>query len=229
MALGDSFTVDGKLYKPTIFYIQAQAAYAKSLIFIAEARVAVRAHNFIWAAIASYYSLFHLTNFLMFACPQLVDLKLMRTFLKTLGSSGAEDPTNQIQHRVLSDFLKECEVHGLPQRVRSLLTDARKVREEYANYGPRIIWRRGQPTFLTHGFRPSDVRKITLGVAPLLKKALLWSCSQSPSSEVICVCVAGALKSFLENRDLHYAVWCSTEVLREAELIRTSLGILRES
>ena len=53
MALSRSITIDGKTNKPTIFAVQAQASYAKSLIFVAEARVAVRTNNYIWAAIAS--------------------------------------------------------------------------------------------------------------------------------------------------------------------------------
>jgi hypothetical protein len=73
MALSQSITINGKTYKPTIFAIQAQASFAKSLIFVAEARVAVRADNYIWATIASYYSLFHLAISLMFMCPQLIE------------------------------------------------------------------------------------------------------------------------------------------------------------
>jgi len=45
MALSRSITIDGKTNKPTIFAVQAQASYAKSLIFVAEARVAVRTNK----------------------------------------------------------------------------------------------------------------------------------------------------------------------------------------
>ncbi len=222
MALSRSITIDGKTNKPTIFAVQAQASYAKSLIFVAEARVAVRTNNYIWAAIASYYSLFHLAISLMFMSPQLIEPTLLTRLVKKR-AGGTDDPTDLISHRYLPRFLSDCESHGLTPRLRELLEIARKIREEYANYGPRIVWRDDKPTFLTRGFRPSDVRRITMSIVPLLRRSLLWARKQQSYSQIVFVAVAVSLDWFLRNRDLHYTKWCSRQVLVEAEALRRKL------
>ena len=222
MACSQLITINGKTYKPTIFTIQAEASFAKSLIFVSEARIAIRTENFIWAAIASYYSLFHLAIFLMFACPQLIEPKLL-TRLVQRRAGGTDDPTNLITHRYLPKFLSECESHGFAPRLRELLEVARNIREEYANYGPRIVWKGDRPTFLTRRYRPSNVRRITMSIVPLLRKSILWARKQHSSAHIVLIAVAVSLDWFLHNRDLHYAKWCSKEVLTEAEEIRCKL------
>jgi hypothetical protein len=111
MVLSSSITVDGETYKPTIFAIQAQASCAKSLIFVAEARVAVRANNYIWASIASYYSLFHLAISLMFMLPQLIEPRLLTQLVKKR-ADGADDPTELISHAYLPRFLNRPDFSG---------------------------------------------------------------------------------------------------------------------
>jgi len=222
--ISHSIAIDGKTYKPTIFAIQAQASYAKSIIFLAEARVAIRANNYIWAAIASYYSLFHLANSLMFMSPQLIEPRLLARLVKKR-ADGTDDPTSLIPHSYLPRFLSDCELHGLTPRLRELLEIAKDIREESANYGPRIVWRGETPTFLTHRFRPSNVRRITISIVPLLSKALIWARKQHSSSHIVLIAVAVSLDWFLQNRDLHYAKWCSKEVLAEAEALKCKLPL----
>jgi hypothetical protein len=59
--MGNLIDSSGKAYKASIFWPQALVSYAKAVIFAAESRISIKSHEYIWAAIASYYSLFHLT------------------------------------------------------------------------------------------------------------------------------------------------------------------------
>lgn len=222
--LDENIRIDGTMYRPTIFAIQAQAAYAKSLIFLAEARVAVRSHQYIWAAIASYYSLFHLSVSLMFMVPQLIEPKLLARLVKER-AQGAHDPTSSIAHRYLPPFLTNCELTGLTPRLRELVETAKNLREEYANYGPRVVWKDDKPTFLTCGYSFSDVRQITKSIPPLLKEVPFWARKQCESADIVAGVAAISLDWFLNKKDLLYRNWCSPDVLTEAKKLRAKLPL----
>ena len=217
-----TITVDGKTQKATIFAVQAQGAYTKALVFAAEARVAISERNNLWAAIAGYYSLFHLSIALMFMAPHLVAHSLLGKLVRNR-DDGLADPTGSILHRHLPEFLKGCEAAGLPPRLRGQLAAAKRIREDYVNYGPRSVWRHGKPTFLTHGMRPSDARRVVLSIPPLLRRSLRWAHAQHDDSYIIVVAVTAAIPWFLRNSDLHYSRWCSPKVLAEAEALLGTL------
>jgi len=222
MPSNSPLTIDGQTHKATIFAIQAQASYTKSLVFAAEARVALADRNCLWAAIASYYSLFHLSIAVIYLAPHLVEPALLAQLVRKR-CAGLEDPTTLISHRQLPKFLSACEASGLKPRLRELLLNAKDIREEYANYGPRIIWKHDKPTFLTHGFRPSDVRRIAVSIPPLLRSSLRWAHKQDESSQFVILAVTVSIPWFLRNKDLHYSKWCSPKVLAEAESLMLTL------
>jgi hypothetical protein len=64
-------------------------------VFAAEARIAFRQHELIWAAIAAYYSLFHFSLVLVFILPEEIEPK---TFLRLVDKrkGGMSDPTEVI-------------------------------------------------------------------------------------------------------------------------------------
>ena len=213
--------VNGKSYQVTIFAIQAQAAYAKSLIFAAEALVAIKSSQYIWAAIASYYSLFHLSISLMYVLPRLIEPKLLAS-LVTGRAEGTEDPTRLIPHKYLPRFLANCESMGLTVRLRKLLENAREIRE-YANYRPRSVWQSDRPIFKTREFSRADVERIATSIEPLLSESLLWASRQNELSGVLSSAAAISLDWFLNQDDLLYAQWCSPEVLSQAREMRRKL------
>jgi hypothetical protein len=73
-------------------------------VFAAEARIAFRQHELIWAAIAAYYSLFHFSLVLVFVLPEEIEPK---TFLRLVDKrkGGMSDPTQVIAHRYIPRFL----------------------------------------------------------------------------------------------------------------------------
>ena len=90
----------GNAYKASVFFAQAQAAYAKSIIFAAEARCAIKKDQYLWAAVSAYYSLFHFTISLMYILPIYVRQDLLNKLL-AFHLRGAADPTREIKHNDL--------------------------------------------------------------------------------------------------------------------------------
>lgn len=221
MSTDEVIEIGGKSYRVTVFAIQAQAAYAKSLVFAAEASVAVRGSQYIWAAVASYYSFFHLSIFLMFTLPKLIKPNLLAR-LVTGRARGAEDPTRLISHEYLPRFLADCELRGFPPRLRENLTLAKEIRE-FANYRPRIVWRNDQPIFKTREFGKADVERVAKSIEPFLEDTWRWASQQDSLSHLVAVAAAVTLDSFLNQDDLLYAQWCSPEVLSKAKEMRRRL------
>jgi hypothetical protein len=213
----------GKEYRGTIFTPQAQAAFAKAIIFAAEAKVANKSRHFIWAAIACYYSLFHLTISLMFMVPRLIDQKKLLKLINDR-QEGASDPTVLIQYWELDGFLRNCESRGLTDRLRKQLRKSKELRE-FVNYKPRIEWQDESLIFRTKAHRPTDVQNVLASVESLLGESLVWGKQQEESSELVALVSVFSIKQFLTQDDLMYKVWCPSEVLDEAELIRLKLPI----
>ena len=212
----------GEEYRASIFAIQASAAFVKAIIFTAEARVANKSRQFIWAAIASYYSLFHLTISLMFAAPKLIKQQKLNKLI-TDYEKGA-DPTYLITHRELEDFLRNCESQGLTDQLRKQLLRSRELRE-FVNYKPRIEWQDEKIIFRTKAYKLTDLQNVLETIEPLLTESLLWVMKQDESSELVTHVSVILVRYFLIQDDLLYKDWCPIQVLDEAELIRQNLPI----
>ena len=213
----------GNTYKASIFWPQAQVSFAKAIIFAAEARISVKASQYIWASISSYYSLFHLTISMMFMVPTLIKQDKLTTLITTL-QQGASDPTYLIHHRELSDFLKGCELNGLPNSLRTRLKESKDLRE-FVNYKPRVEWQGGQLIFRSKTYKPADVANVVNSLEPLLAEALLWASKQGEAAQLVAMVSAFSIQQFLNQNDLMYKEWCTPEVLEEAESIRQKLPI----
>jgi hypothetical protein len=217
----------GKEYKASIFGAQAQAALAKAIIFAAEASVANKSGQLIWASIASYYALFHLTISLMFMVPKLIEQQEL-VKLVNARQQGASDPTYLVKYRDLGDFLRNAESRGLTDQLRKQLNKSKKLRE-FVNYQPRIEWKDGIIVFRTKAYKIADLQEVLESVESLLAESLRWAKQQDETSELVAFVSAIAVKWFLTQDDLLYKDWCSPRILGEAELIRRNLPIQVES
>ena len=213
----------GKTYKTSLFWPQAQASYAKSVIFAAEAKIAIKAGQYIWASISSYYSLFHLTIALMFMVPMLVEQEKL-TKMITARKQGASDPTYLIKHSELPGFLKQCEFRGLTNLLRAQMKKSKDVRE-FVNYRPRVEWQGDKLIFRTKAYKLADVNKVVESLETLLAETLIWASKQGDSARLLATVSAFSIQQFLNQNDLLYKEWCPHQVLEQAEMIRQNLPI----
>lgn len=210
----DMIEIEGKYYNEWFFNLQAKAAYAKSVVFAAAATVAIKSKEYIWAAIASYYALFHLSIALMFLLPrELRQGSLVR--LTGTWAGGSQDPTRLIPHRDLSTFLRTCETKGLKSTCRTTLEAARTLRD-HVNYGPRIAWVNDKAIFKSLTHSTTEVESVVTALESILANTILWASTVTEFSWVRTVEAAVTLHQFLTADDLLYVHWCSTGVLEEA-------------
>lgn len=223
ISLSNLIDSSGKEYKASIFWPQAQAAYAKAIIFIAEARIAIKSYEYIWAAIALYYSLFHLTISLMFMVPKLIKQEKLSRLL-TSRHEGTSDPTYLITHSELPEFLKRCESKGFTDKLRKYLTVSKELRE-FVNYKPRIEFQGERLIFRSRQFQRQDVEQTIEAIERLLTETLLWAGQQNETSKLVSKVSVFSLEQFLNQKDLLYKEWCPPKVLNEAKKIMNNLPI----
>lgn len=210
----DVIEIDGYFYEERLFLPQAQASYAKSLIFSAEAQVACETTELIWASIASYYALFHLGLSLMLLLPGQLGCPLLRKLLKSW-QGGSSDPTPVIRHGDIPGFLQRCEADGLDPKVRAQLEHARKLRE-HVNYAPRVVHSGLNIVFRTLVHAADETTEVARVLPVLLRETLLWATRATDWSWLRAVQVSSALEQFLTADDLLYCRWCSPKVLEAA-------------
>ncbi|MBI4573462.1 MAG: hypothetical protein HY713_09300 [candidate division NC10 bacterium] len=218
----DTLEIAGQYYNAGLFCLQARAAYAKSIVYSAEAVVALRAQEYIWTAIAAYYALFHLSIALMFLLPQELE-KNRRGRLAQAWSGGSEDPTEKlIPHWYVPMFLEACEAKGLSPRLREFLQAAWQLRVD-VNYGPRVAWVGNRPAFKSPAHTPSEVETIANALESVLSSAIRWVSRATDLSWVRAVDAAAALAQFLTEDNLLYVRWCAPEALAEARQLAKRL------
>ncbi len=217
----DMLEIEGQYYNEGLFLLQAQAAYAKSIVYSAEAVVGLRAQEYIWTTIAAYYALFHVSIALMFLLPR--ELKGgLRDRLTKAWSGGLDDPTSLIPHRCVPKFLQACEAKDLSSRLREAVEAAWQLRL-HVNYGPRAAWVGNQPVFKSLAHAPPEVEMIANALESLLSTAIQWVSRATDLAWVRAVAAAAGVNQFLTNGDLLYVRWCSPEVLVEARKLAERL------
>jgi hypothetical protein len=208
-------------YNAGLFFLQAQAAFAKALVFAAQARVAVLRRELIGAAIANYYALFHFSLALIFVLPEEIDPKIFQKLMdKRQGGKG--DPTGVIAHRYIPEFLKRCESRGLASEMRSTVERARTLRE-FVNYGPRAEWADDKAIFRSMKHKPEELEEVIQATVPLFQKALDWAKQACNPERPYAQVIEFMFRDFITKPDLFYVAWCSPEVLEEADRIAASL------
>jgi hypothetical protein len=168
------FQLHGRTVTDSGLYPWVIGSITRSLFFYGEA-TASRANRGA-AAIAAYYSLFHLGLFLMFGCPRLLTENERNRINEGL-DDGAADPNPQISHRNLVAFLERAvHSHGLPPNVLDAVRRAKDVRETI-NYGPRMLsWADGRITLENCAIQPTAVDAILAGIPRVYEDAIAWAC-----------------------------------------------------
>jgi hypothetical protein len=217
----DMKDAEGKIHKESIFWPQADAEYAKAIIFTAEAQVAAQCGQYMWGAIAGYYSLFHLTIALMYILPKFIKQDKL-TELITDRKDGTTDPTTCIKHRDLPPFLAFCELKGLTPELSKKIKISKNLRE-FVNYRPRIEWEKGSLIFRACEFKRQDVEHVVGSLEFLIQTSLDWAEPQTEASRLITTTTKFQASTFLQQDDLLYKNWCSPEVLSKASKIAEAL------
>lgn len=217
----DEMTVGGKTYKTSIFWIQAQASYAKALVFLAEATVAQQNKNYIWASVSLYYSLFHLSLALVFICPHRVKPSLFEKLLERR-RGGAADPTRVIRHGDIPEFLRGCEVDSLTPELRNSFERAQELRK-FVNYGPRIVWRKKQAFFLACEHEPLELDGLLDGLEAVFGQVIDWASKRAAPAGDLGIIASATAKDFLTRSDLLYPKWCSPAVMEHARRVAKDL------
>ena len=88
--MDSQFVIHGRPARDSELYPWALGSIARGLLFYGEA-IKLKGNKLI-AAIATYYSLFHLSMFLMFTCPNLLSSKERKVINDALGE-GRRDPS----------------------------------------------------------------------------------------------------------------------------------------
>ncbi len=218
----DVIQVEGQHYNESLFLLNAQIAYCKSVIYSAEASVAVGSRELIWAAIAAYYALFHLSVVLIYLLPSKIGEDWRRRLVLEW-AEGSNDPTRLIQHKDVPGFLKIFEQNGLTNRLRRTLQKAKEIRN-HVNYGPRTYWKDDRAVFKVSEHGGTGIIELIVTYVPsLISMAVKWASRSTNFSWVRAVAVIGTLNQFLTNPELLYVEWCSPKVLREARRLAKRL------
>lgn len=112
------FLIHGERVTDSGLYPWALGSIGRALLFYAEARASI--DNKIVGAITSYYSLFHLSMFLVFVCPHLLTNN-QRNRINTELREGLKDPSPTIHHKFILKFLDDCEKKDFTSQFQKLL------------------------------------------------------------------------------------------------------------
>lgn len=198
----------GSLARAIFFYVQTNDSKA----------------SFTFQGIASYYSLFHLTMYLILGCPNLLSEKIRELINKGL-EDGSGDPSPKINHTMAKEFLKKCV--GLNPSVLSTFDDLKKIRE-FINYGPRVLWRTESEIFVnTCEINPSDLKLITAKLSSVFKDAIEWSVKNGTDYGMWTPHILDQLDLFFKPNGF-YSKWITPELMEAAGNFRQELLTIAE-
>lgn len=129
------FDIGGKPVTDSGLYPWSLASISRAMFFYGETSFLSKEKN-ATLAITSYYSLFHLSIFMIYQCPHMLD-DTKREKINQKLKQGDKDPRNAISHGDVLSFLEKCISLELPRDFVNTFRQARELRE-YMNYGPDI-------------------------------------------------------------------------------------------
>jgi hypothetical protein len=159
--------------------------------------------------------------FLIFACP-----KHQTSHLKSriqAGVEGGDDPSPEVSHAALLDFLKACVQHGLPPGLFNAVVRAQNLRV-FINYGPRVYRRGSGDIFIdTCAHHSSELAPLQSQLASIFRDAVGWACEEGPDDGIWVPLAIREAQGFFAESGRYYADWCTDEEAHVAESLRASL------
>lgn len=212
------FRVAGKEMTDNALLPWALASAGRSFLFYAQAQPV--SDRRVLSAIATYYSLFHLSMFLAFACPKFLIDTLRKKIAEELKKD--RDPCKKVRHNDLLYFLRGCTAHGLPRSVVDAVHHAQKLRN-FINYGPRVGWT-GE-TFHVNTCEASfgELAQLRNQLDVVFREAIVWACDNGSDDGLWVPTILDEAKIFFSKSDQHYGDWCTEAEAAIADSFRASM------
>ena len=217
--MSDKFELLGRSMEDSALYPWAVGSIGRALLFYGHA-VSAR-DNRVLSSIAAYYSLFHLSMFILCLTPHLLSPSQRRRINNAL-RQGQRDPSPQISHRMIDSFLDLCAGNGLPGTFPSVVREARQLRE-FANYGPRVTYKPDEIFIYSSEFPPAAVTRIVNQLHSLFRDVVLWLCVASVDGGIWVPIALEQAGKFFAMSGPPYKDWVPSRVHRRADQLRVAL------
>ncbi len=216
----EELRIAGKKMAENAYYPWSLGSVARALFFFGQAQKEEDRRAL--SAIASYYSLFHLTQFLIFACPQHQSHALKKKIRKGVENGG--DPSPEISHTAALGFLNAGVSKGLSPGLPAAVEKAQGLRV-FTNYGPRVYWKGDNHIYVdTCAHSPTELSRLRAELPSLFRSAVEWACDNGEDGGVWVPQAIEQSQSFFVGRDRWYGGWCTEAEASSAESLRASLA-----
>jgi hypothetical protein len=205
------------------FWVEAEVAIAKSAVFLATAEKEVEQGDFIPASVSAYYSLFHLTQALMWLLPESIPCPLQSRLIG-IRDQGSELPDPNTRHEDLKNFLCAIQVQ-LPEPQLYTFFQSAKVLREFSSYGPRVTYDGDQPSIGPCSFKREDIQAVIKEIPSIFLHTLKGIKSQIAYDSDLAPIVFKGVFDLLGSTEFPFKNWSSPSVIHRAEqIVRDLIG-----
>lgn len=215
----NKFVIHGKTVTDSGLYPWALGSIGRSLLFYAET-IESRGNKPL-ETISAYYAIFHISMFTMFACPKILSSK-ERKIINDGIKNGYADPSPQIHHTTVQNFLLKCDEYGFPSNIGEMFNRLKKMRENI-NYGPRVHWRPDDVVFINSCEFPPYEENISESLKHIFINTIEWTCLHGEDGGVWIPELIREASIFFKESDGVYVGWVSEKLMTEADNFRTQL------
>jgi hypothetical protein len=222
--MSDGYEIGGREMTESALYPWSVGSIARALLFYAQQGSNDNCRAL--SAIASYYSLFHLSMFLVFSCPELQRGQTKSKIQE--GVRNGSDPSPKIRHIDILHSLQSGIQHGLPGLVIDTFQKAQDLRN-FINYGPRVNWSgSGSIHVNTCKHNANELATLRSQIAEVFHEAVEWACESGADDGVWIPQALSAVRLFFSGEKPFYADWCTSAEAATAELLRATLAKVAE-
>lgn len=217
MKLINKFVIHDKSVTDSGLYPWALGSIGRSLLFYAE--TIESKGNKPLETISAYYAMFHISMFTMFACPKILSSK-ERKIINDGIRNGYADPSPQIHHKTVQNFLSRCNEYGFSPNISEMFNKLKKMRENI-NYGPRVILT--DVVFIDSCEFPPYEENLSESLKHIFINTIEWTCLHGADGGVWIPHLLGEASIFFKESDGVYVGWISEKLMTEADNFRTQL------
>ncbi len=201
------------------FGTEAKVSLIKASIFWASAKEEYVRGDYLATAVSAYYSIFHLSLFVMWLKPEYLQPAIKDKLIK-IQDAGGPLPDKSISHGNIEEFL--CEDHGeLLVSVKELgeLFKKAKGYREFASYGPRVTTN-GDNIFIGPcSFTIETLNDIINETEKLIKQTVLSVLPKTAYDGMLGNIVVDQSIPMIEQSDLSFRKWSSPDIIKRASVL----------
>lgn len=214
----DKFVIHDKTVTDSGLYPWALGSIGRSLLFYAE--TIESKGNKPLETISAYYAIFHISMFAMFACPKILSSK-ERKIINAGIQNGCADPSPQIHHKTVQNFLVRCDGYAFPPNIGEMFNKLKKMRENI-NYGPRVI-SKPDVVFINSCEFPPYEENLSESLKDIFINTIEWTCLHGADSGIWIPELLRNSSIFFKDSDGVYVGWISEKLMTEADNFRIQL------